>query len=517
MKRYLLGVDAGTTSFKGALFDENRTQLAAAQRDYALLTPQADWVEFPAEEYWKIFCALTRELLERAEVCVEDVLALALSSQGETLICLDEAGRPLGNAIVWLDNRAAAQAHALRERFGVRSVYEVSGQADMLATWPAAKILWLRENRPEQFQKTRKFLLLEDYLLYRLTGRTAGEPNLWASSAMLNIHTAQWWPEMLEALGIAPERLPEIRPCGSVLSTAAHGAREAGLAPGTLAVLGALDQTCNAIGCGITRPGMICETTGSCLAVSAVLDTFIPYDARMPVTCQNHAVPGRYTVLLWSQSAGMTLKWFARNFYSEEESLDCAFERINVEAAKVPAGCEGLTMLPHLTGAANPEYDSAARGAFVGATLEHGRAHFARAVMEAVACMLRRNMEQLEALGAVFDRIYCMGGGAKSPLWLQIKADITGKNMLPLRAQESACLGAAILAGVGAGVFESIDLPPVEKESADQIYPERKNAAACEELYGRYIRLYEALKPYFAENARARRGAADGEGNGGEK
>ena len=502
MKRYLLGIDAGTTAFKAALFDEEKNLIAAGQRDYALLTPAPNIVEFPAEAYWQIMCELIRELLAGTDLSAGEVAALALSSQGETLICLDEDGHPIGNAIVWLDNRATAQADELRERFGVREVYEQTGQADMLATWPAAKILWLRQAHPEQFARARKYLLLEDYLMYCLTGRMVGEPNLWASSAMMNIHTSQWWPEMLDALGIASEQLPELLPCGTEVGTLTLAAAEGtGLPAKTMVVTGALDQTCNAIGCGLTRPGVICETTGSCLAVSAVLDRFVPYDAQRPITCQNHSVPGRYTVLLWSQSAGMTLKWFAKNFYPEYENLDDAFNQINLDGAQVPMGCDGLTMLPHLNGAANPEYDPAARGVFCGATLEHGRGHFARAILEAVACMLRRNLEQIDGMGIRYDEVFCMGGGAKSPLWLQIKSDVTGKTMRPLRARESACLGAAILAGVGVGVFDSVDWTADELAASKRFEPEERQSAACDALYRRYVGLYDALKEYFERNA----------------
>lgn len=502
VKRILLGLDAGTTSFKAALFTEDKRLLAACQCDYALLA-SGDRVEFPAEEYWQTLCRLIRDLLSRAPVPAQAVTALAISSQGETLIALDEDDRPLGNAIVWLDNRAVQEADELRARFGRARIYRETGQADMLATWPAAKLLWLRRHRPRDFQRARKFLLLEDYLLYRLTGRFAGEPNLWASSAMLNIHTGRWWDEMLRAVGVERQRLPLLHPCGAPVGPLLPGAAaETGLCPGTLAVAGALDQSCNAVGCGITRPGMVYETTGSCLAVGAIRDEFAPYDPALPVTCQNFAAPGRYALLLWSQSAGMTLKWFAQRFYQEYADLDEAFARMNADAAAVEAGCGGLTALPHLTGASNPEYDPCARGVFCGATLQHGRAHFTRAVMESVACMLRRNLEQLTALGVDFNAVACMGGGANSRIWLQIKADVANKPMRPLRARESACLGAAILAGVGAGLFESVDWTPEEGMAGEIAAPDPVRRAACEALYRRYVGLYEALKPFFAQNAR---------------
>jgi len=501
MSRYLMGVDAGTTSFKGAIFDENRALIAVHQLDYTLLTPAADWVEYPAEEYWARFVELTHALLEKSGVAAKDIEALSISSQGETLIPLDRDGRPLGNAIVWLDNRAAREADDLRAALGRRAVYEYSGQADMLATWPAAKILWLRRNRPEQYANTKTYLLLEDWLFYRLTGRLVGEPNLWASSAMLNIHDARWQRGVLDEIGVGEDQLPQILPCGTPIGRLLpEAAGQTGLSEATLAVTGALDQTCNTIGAGITLPGSVCETTGSCLAVSATLPTFAAWREDQPITCQNHAVPGRYTVLLWSQSAGMVFKWFAKGFYPEfAGDLDAAFAQMNRDAASVPAGSEGLIMLPHLNGASNPEFDPHAKGVFFGATLQHSRAHFTRAIMEAVAFMLRRNSTQLASLGARFDRMYCMGGGSKSPLWLSIKASVTGCSMIPLSVRESGCLGAALLAGVGAGWYPDIDRAAEGLAlTGDEIAPDPSLRACYDDAFERYVSLYETLKPFFA-------------------
>ena len=501
MSRYLIGIDAGTTSFKGAVFDENRRQVVSHQLDYTLLTPAADMVEYPAESYWEHFAELTNALMIKSGLQSGEIESLAISSQGETLIVLDDDDNPIGNAIVWLDNRAVNEANELKEVFCNRVVYEHSGQAEMLATWPAAKILWLRHNRPEVFAKASKFLLLEDWLLYRLTGRFVSEPNLWASSAMLNIHTAGWWQEMLGEIKVNEAQLPEILPCGSGVGyLRSEAAVKTGLACTTLAVTGALDQTCNTIGAGITMPGSVCETTGSCLAVSATLPNFVPWHENMPVTCQNHAVPGRYTVLLWSQSAGMVLKWFAKGFYPEyADDLDAAFAQMNLDAASVPAGCDGLVMLPHLNGAGNPEFDPRAKGVFCGATLKHNRAYFTRAIMEAVAFMLRCNTEQLSGLGARFDSLYCMGGGARSSVWLGIKASVTGCAMLPMKIKESGCLGAALLAGVGAGIYPDIDSAARGLAiTGEAILPDKSLKLCYDDAFAHYQALYEALKPYFA-------------------
>ena len=498
MMRYLLGLDMGTTAVKAALFDDQKTLIASDVCDYQLLTPEKDRIEFPAEQYWEALCAISRSVIRKAGVSKETVAALALSCQGETLICLDEQGRPLQNAIVWLDNRAVAEAEELKQVFTRKQVYETTGQADMIATWPASKILWLKRNAPERFKKTAKYLLLADYLVYRMTGAFAGEPNLWASSALLNIHTNAWWQEMLDAIGVDAGQLPRIVPCGTAIGFMLPQAVEKmGVSSACRVVAGALDQTCNTIGCGMTKAGSILETTGSCLAVSAITTRFIPYREDMRLTCQNSAVPGRYTVLLWSQSAGMTHKWFAKNFYSEAKSQKEAFEMITRDAEAIPPGCDGLIMLPHLTGAANPEYDSSATGVFAGMTLKHTRAHFGRAVMEAVACMLRRDLDQLAALGIDNQLIYSAGGGAESGFWLQIKADLAQRSFQPLRARDSACLGAAILAGAGVGIFDGVDGEPQACSQAVHT-PDTQNARQYEMVYQKYIRLYDALKPYFA-------------------
>ena len=502
MKELLLGIDVGTTSIKASLYTPDHRQVVSGCENYSLETPREGYVEFPAKRYWDIVCGLTRKVAETAVEAGHIVSALALSCQGETLICLDKAGVPLRPAIVWLDNRAEKEAAALKAAFTVKRVYEASGQADMIATWPAAKILWLRNNQPELFSRTDKFLLLADYLVYRMTGRYVGDMNLWASSAMLNIHTGTWWPDMLDQLGVTPKVLPAIYPCGTRIGHLTLDAAAAmGLMPDCAVVTGALDQTCNMIGCGVTRPGSVMETTGSCLAVGALLDRFIPFKEGVPLTCQSTAIPGQYTILLWSQSAGMTLKWFAEKFYPECGGPENAYPLIDREAAEVPPGCGGLVMLPHLTGAANPEYDSRATGVFAGITLAHGRAHFARAVMESVACMLRRNLDQLSSFGIDSSRVFCAGGGASSRLWLQIKADLTARQMLPMTARDSACHGAAILAGVGIGLYKSIHWHEPAQNAA--LLPNAAQQAVYEATYRRYIALYEALRPYFAGTPRA--------------
>lgn len=496
----MLGIDAGTTSFKLGLFTKEGSMVHMVKEEYILLTPRAGWVEYPAEDYWKLLCRLLKRLTAESGVRAEEIAALAVSSQGETLICADEEGRPLTNAIVWLDNRAVKEAEEMKACFGGREVYEKSGQADVTATWPAVKILWLKRHRPEIFENTGHYLLLEDYLLYRFTGRYVCEENLWASTLLYDINRECWWEEMLSFLGITQAQLPEVLGCGVPAGGICPEAREeTGLSGRTMAVTGALDQTCGSIGAGKIFPGEVTETTGSCLAVSAVSRRFIPYDSGRPITCQNHAVKGRYTVLLWSQTAGMVLKWYGDCFFGEHCSPgENVYKRIDREAGKISPGSQGLLMLPHLSGAGNPEYNPLARGVFYGMTLGHGREHFSRAILEAVAYMLRRNTEQIQGLGQEITGIYSMGGGSVSDIWCQIKADVTGKRLETVPEKECACKGAALLAAVAAGFYPDID--NAARKITDRgrcYYPKPENREVYQKAYEEYIRLYNVLEKEF--------------------
>ena len=500
MTGYLLGIDAGTTSFKTALYTDEGAAVHMVKEEYVLLTQKAGWVEYRAEDYWTLLCRLIKKLLAESGISPEKILALAVSSQGETLICLDESGKPLMNAICWLDNRSEKEADRIRVHFGKKVIYEKSGQADVTATWPATKILWLKEKMPEVFGKTAHYLLLEDYLLYRLTGCYVCEENLWASSLLYDINKDCWWPEMLHYLDITAEQLPDRKGCGQpagMVSASASG--QTGLSPDTLVVTGALDQTCGSIGAGKIFPGEVTETTGSCLAVSAAVDRFVPYCEERPITCQNHAVKGRYTILLWSQTAGMVLKWYAGCFFSKEfREGENIYQLIDREAEEAAAGSEGLVILPHLSGASNPEYNSMARGVFYGMTLGHERKHFSRAILEAVAYMLRRNIEQIEGIGENVSGIYSMGGGAESDIWCRIKADVTRKRVETVQVKECACLGAAILAGVGAGIFPDIDSAVRKVSGRGKLFiPTEENRAVYDRSFGAYIDLYNALVPVF--------------------
>ncbi len=430
-KTYLLGADIGTTSLKATVFDTEGNVIKSTTKDYTLVVA-GDRVELPAEEYVRLFTEAYDELSQGIEIA-----ALAIDTQCETLIVTDERDEPLMNAIVWLDNRAADQADKIKARFGNERVYAVTGQPEITATWPAAKMLWIKENEPEIYGRIHKLFLLEDYLLYRLTGRFVTEKTLQSSTIYYDIQQDCWWQEMLDFVGIQKEWLPEVCDSG----------QQVGTYKGAAVVTSAIDQIAGAIGAGVVDTGVVSEMTGTTMVVFAPSETVPAFDPRSIVPCHKN-YDGKYCLLSWTPTAGIALKWFKNNFC---EAFD--FKALDDLAKEVPAGSGGLTFLPYLCGSTMPKYDPDAKGAFVGLTMEHTRGHAVRSILESVACMLKAN---LDYLGVVCDEVRSMGGGAQSPLWCQIKADMTGKKIAILQNNETACLGSAILAGVGIGVFDDV-------------------------------------------------------------
>lgn len=464
----LLGVDIGTTSLKACVFDENGVEICSATKEYKLIT-EGEFVEFPAEEYFNLFMEAYNELLSKTTID-----ALAIDTQGETLIFLDKAGNPLMNAIVWLDNRAGKQAKEIEEKFTLKTIYEVTGQTEVPAGYPAPKIKWLKENRKDIFDKVDKILLLEDYLVYRLTGKFYAERSLYSSTLYLDIVSGNYFKEMLDFIGIDESYLPVLKESGE----------KVGEFNGVSVSMGALDQISGFTGSGISKEGVISEMTGTCLAVCALTKSLPPYYEGIKVPCY-YVEKGKYCLLMFAPTAGMVMEWYRKNFYLNE-----SYKVIDSEAASLPLGSEGLIIAPNMCGEVMPVNDPSLKGGVYGIELKHTRGHFARAIMESVACLLR---QYLEYIGIEVDEIISIGGGARSKLWLQIKADITGKKIATLKNKETGCLGSAIYAGIGAGVYKDRDsaISSLIKIDSETLPSAAKTLA--DELYNKFISLDKML------------------------
>jgi sugar (pentulose or hexulose) kinase len=500
-----LAIDAGTTSLKAAIFDAQGRMLALDRREYRLLTPAPNVVELDPDVYWQAMTGAVRSVFAQSRVAAQDIASLCISSQGETFIPVDARGVPQSRAIVWLDNRAGEEANLITRRFGPDEIFHHTGQPEVAPTWPACKMLWLRKHTPEVFNRTHKFLWLEDYLLHRLTGQFVTSAAQQTSSLLLDIQAQDWWPDMMVFVGITPGRLGKLMKPGEPVGVLRkQAAEELGLTGRTVAVTGSMDQAIAALGAGNIAPGLVVESTGGALGIVATLNAPL-FDPQRRIPCYLHAIPDTYCLLPWGQTAGMALKWFRDQFFVlEAESARQAdrdpYDAMTAEAALVPAGSEGLVMLPHLEGAFCPEFNPNARGVFFGATLRHGRPHFIRAILESVAFMLKRNLDLVEGLGIPVETITSLGGGARSHLWLQIKADVLQKPVHTLLVDEAACLGAAILGAVAAGVYPTIASAVKQMvQHKEVLQPNPVHCQVYQQRYKDYVALYDSLTPMFKD------------------
>jgi sugar (pentulose or hexulose) kinase len=488
----LLGFDVGTSSVKAGAFEPTGRMLATATWPIPLSTPNAEICEVDPIAYWDALRGCCGELWN-AGVEPTRVVALAVAAHAETLLVLDANFFPLRPAIVWVDRRSTREAADLAARFGEEQLAEMSGQPQMIPMWPATKILWLRRNEPEVFAAARWWLQPLDYLTARLTGEVASHASEYSSSLHLDIRTRDWWEPMLAELEIAAEALPRLvtagAPVGTLTAAAAH---ELGLDATVQVVMGGFDQACTAVGAGNVRPGVVAESTGTSLAVTSTVAQ--PPSPPVRVPCHVHVVPERYFLCAHNPAAGSILQWFRDTLAPTED-----FEQLDTLAATAPPGSAGLVLLPYLSGTATPTFDAAARGVFFGLTLEHGRAHLARAILEGVAFALADLLDESRRLGVHPLELRSVGGGARSRFWSQIKADVTGLEVRQIAAGEHAgALGAAVLAGTGAGIFASVeDGADAMVKLASSLVPDLGHRAVYSEARGVYRELYPRIHELF--------------------
>lgn len=504
MKR-LIGLDIGTTALKAAVFDTSGKLLAVSTQEYSLLTPQVNYVEETGEVYWNALKNAVKDLNEKYPFDREDEAALAISAQGETLFFLDEKGKLLRNAIVWMDNRAQEEARQLKEKFGDETCYKVTGQVSFEPCWPASKILWVKNHEPEVFQKTRKFLLIEDYFIYRLTGLYATEGSLVCSSTYWDIREKRYWKEMLDYIGISESQLAQVYESGEAVGTIKkETAEELGLPVNLTVCTGALDQAAGAIGAGNCREGFFSETIGAALAICAPVSRPV-WDPNRKMPLHYFAVADTYMIHTFT-NGGMTLRWFRDKFcpvemQAQKLGIEDAYNMISKEAGQIPPGSDGLIMLPHLAGSNAPDVNARAKGVWFGFTLQHTRAHFMRSVMESLGYIVKRNIDSLADMGIQVKEIRSLGGGSKSQIWNQIKADICQIPLETVTSVEAASLGAAILAGKGTGVFEDI-YQAVESmvDIKRRTEPDPENAEIYRQGYQMYQKLFRDLEGCFEES-----------------
>ena len=441
----IYAVDLGTTNLKVAMYDEELNRLAVASAG-AVYTRTGPRVEFDPEAYMRSVIELIGECAKLAEVDTSRHEAvIALSGQAESLVLLDSAGRPTRSAISWLDERSIRQAVEIAEHFDATDAFARTGQPVVSATWPATKLRWLLENQPETMAATARVLLIKDYVLYRFTGKFAGELSTRGFSYLFDVQAGTYWGSMLDFCGIRVEQLPELVPAGTafMLGSAGH-ALDLPPAAGYMVNVGALDHFCSMVGTGSYQPGLISESAGTVLSLSMLTEGWT-FDPAKKISFHRGLAPEDIVLFNGVDSGGISLDWY-RDLYDgrlEFADLDAQLPGRDQRAAPL--------FLPYLTGVNPPSYYADARGAFVGLGLKHDAIDLAFAVEEGVAHLLRENVDEFvgstERQGLA---IVSTGGGTASPFWNQLKADVCGAPFLVPRETESACRGVAIVA-VAAG------------------------------------------------------------------
>jgi xylulokinase len=486
---YIVTIDLGTTNIKSTVFDSSLRQISQTASKVHYRTDGAV-VEFDPDKYWETCSAQIVEAIRLAGIDHRGVRALSLTGQAESLVILDGRLEPLRMGISWMDNRSGRECEELRRVFPPEIGYGITGQPDIITTWPLTKILWLREHEKEIYRQVRSYLLIKDFILYKLTGKLVGEYTVYNFSYYFDIVHKRFWDEALEYAGIRKTQLPElVEPGARAGEVTRERAEELGLSPGVPVNAGALDHFAGMIGSGNIREGMVSETTGTVLAVATLVRAPLTGAHRIP--CHYGAIRGSYVMLPVCESGGISLEWFKRNFYP-----DATFDWINAEVERLGRDTGEVIFLPYLTGTNSPEFDPRATGVFYGLRVRHTKAHLARAVMEGVAFLLKKNLDVLEGLCGGMDGIISLGGGARSDPWNRIKADITGKPVTVPENVESTSLGAAILAAVELGMFPDIASAVNAGVRAGRVF-EPDGQGAHEKTYRRFLEIYERLKPVF--------------------
>jgi xylulokinase len=491
---YAIGCDVGSQSLKGLLLDPSGAVVAQAAAAYDVEYPHPGWAQQDVRDWRAALARVITRLLRSANVAPADVGTLGLASQVDGLVAVDADGEAIHPAIIWLDRRATAQADAI-DAVEPGEIRRITG-LNLDASHVAPKILWLRDAHPEVFERAAGLLLPGSALVAWLTGERVLDHANASSTLLYDVGRCTWSSRMVEATALDTERLGTIEAAATLVGTLRPAAAEAiGLTPSTRMVVGTGDEHGASLGAGGIRPGVVIDITGTAEPV-AVAATEPVIDDTGLVETHGHADPRVWLVENPGFVSGGSVRWFQDLFGGGASVAD-----LDAEATeRTTPGADGVTFLPTLSGATAPRWNDQARGVFAGLSLNHGRADLYRAVLEGCTFALRDIVDRLDEMGLGADEIRVVGGGARSPIWLQMKADVTGRSVRVLTTDESTALGAAMLAGVGAGTFDDLD-QAVDRLTtlAPTVYdPEPAAHAAYDDAYRRYRDLFDAVEPGFS-------------------
>ncbi|HVP55638.1 MAG TPA: xylulokinase [Candidatus Eisenbacteria bacterium] len=495
MAAKLLGIDVGTGGTRAVLIDGQGKFVASCTAEHApFASPQTGWAEQDPRDWWRATCESVRQVIAASGSAPSDIAAVGFSGQMHGAVLLDASGDVLRPALIWCDQRTAEEARELTGQIGEAQLIAWTCNP-ALTNFTLTKLLWVRKHEPQVFERFRTLLLPKDYVRFRLTGKCGMDMADASGTLLLDVAHRRWSREMTHAVGLDPACLPPLFESPDVCASVSDaGAAATGLPQGTPVVAGAGDQAAGAVGLGIVSPGAVHATIGTSGVVFAATDRpALDPKGRLHTFC--HAVPGRWHVMGVTQSAGGSLRWFRDNFGTLITDARDPYDRLSEEAAAVPPGCDGVLWAPYLMGERTPHLDPRARAALIGLAANHGRGHIIRAILEGVAFSLRDSFSIFAEMNVPVTNIRLGGGGARSPLWRQIQADVYGHAVEVVEAEEGSAYGAALLAGVGAGTWSSVDEACASAvKVATRVNPDPQASARMNQQYEIYRRVYPALR-----------------------
>lgn len=498
----LLGIDIGTTGAKSVLFDLNGNLVSKGYVEYPVSTPKPGWAEQDPTTWWNATIESLEIALSKSATLPDRILCIGLSGQTNSPSFIGEGGKPLRPSILWMDRRAELQASRIREMIGEERIHKITGvKVDPFFSY--CKVLWVKENQPDILKETKVLMQPKDYIGFKLTGECVLDKALASSSGFLDIKLGEYAMGLLEEEGFPTEKLPKLVLCSEIIGEVTADASElTGLVKGTPVIAGSGDVMVNAVGAGVLKNGYAYNKTATASDIVVCVNQPI-FDPKFRIVSYVHAIPDKW-LLVGGAAGGVCYRWFRDKFAREEIEIakdlgKDPYEIMDIGAQQVETGSSNLIFLPYMMGARSPIWDPKARGVYFGININHDKRHFIRAIMEGIAYSVRHRIDILEKeLDVKIKEVRVVGGGARSQLWRRIMADVYNKPIILLGGEEQECLGSAILASVGTGLYrDSAEACERMVSTIERLEPVRENNEKYERLFRVYVGLYDRLKDSF--------------------
>ncbi len=498
----LLGIDLGTTSIKVSLFSEDSNLLGSRSSGYPIDVPHPGYAEQNPLDWWNGFLQATQALHEAFPEDFPHIAAIGICGQMHTQVYLDGQDNILRPAITWMDQRSAEIVARLHQDAEACALLAAETSNDVSTTYSAPQIKWVQENQPEVWSRVEHILVAKDYLKYRITGQRATDYAEASGTLLFNVAKQQWSQPAFDLFGIPRRMLPDVQPCDTIIGHVLPEVSQlTGIPAGTPMVNGSSDNTASALGAGMVQPGQVTLIIGTAGVISVCAGRPLADERRLTL-CWNYALRDHWAILGIMQTAGASLEWFKNAFDPQSGSgSGDVFDQYNAAAQAVPEGSGGLVFLPYLNGERTPYWDSDARGVFFGVNLKTEKAHFIRAVMEGVSFGLRNNIETVESLGVKINEVRAVGGGLKSPVWLEILAKILRRPVFTVTTPDTGNLGNILMAGKAIGLYADYAEAVQRMVAVDQVISYPDGSPVYEKQYRTFLDLYQHLKPVYRQAA----------------